>query len=56
MKKISDQIDDIKEEMCDTRCKWLEKANRVKARRPEEFETLSKTLREVCKSCPLNRF
>ena len=55
MNRISIQLEEIKEQMCDARCKWLEKANKTRARSLKEQKQITAMMEEVCAECPLNR-
>lgn len=55
MKSITEQVDDIKSEVCDSLCKWLERANKTHFETLEDLEKLQQTMQEICAKCPLRR-
>lgn len=50
MKSISEQIEEVKNEICDTRCKW---PNQIPEGRDEDW--LLEDPDSPCMNCPLNR-
>lgn len=55
MKPISEQFEDIKQEICATRCKWLEKANKTDIKTVDDLEKLIEAMQNICEDCPLKR-
>lgn len=55
MKPISEQFEDIKQEICATRCKWLEKANSIDYKTLDDLEKMTETMQDICNDCPLKR-
>lgn len=47
-------IEEIKEEMCDNYCKYLDKANRVHLTRLDDIDSLADMMHDICSKCPLN--
>lgn len=51
----TEKIDEIKMEMCDNYCKYLEKANRVELTCLDDIDKLSDMMHDVCANCPLSK-
>ena len=47
--------EEIKEEMCDNYCKYLEKANKVHLTSLDDLESLTDMMHDVCANCPLSK-
>ena len=54
-KSVREQIEEIKEQICETRCKWLDEANKVTFHSVEEMNQTKKVLEMCCNECPLNK-
>lgn len=55
MKRIREQVEEIKAEMCDTRCKWVEKVNQIRIKSPADMRKLDEMLNKACADCPLRK-
>lgn len=55
MKSITEQVEEIKSEICAFRCKWLERANKTHFETLEDLEKMSQTMQEICEKCPLKK-
>ena len=50
-----EEIEKIKSDVCDTRCRWLADANKTVFHNVHEIDQVKKVLQMCCESCPLNR-
>jgi len=55
VKSVREQIEEIKEQICETWCKWLDEANKVTFHSIEEVDKAREVLRMRCNECPLNK-
>lgn len=51
----NEELDEIKAEMCDRYCKYLDRANRVNLTGVDDLDQLTDMMHDICGECPLNK-
>lgn len=49
------QLEQLKNDMCDKRCRFLHNANSIKAKNAMELRKVTEQMEKICAECPLNR-
>lgn len=49
------EIDEIKSDMCDNYCKYLDKANKMHLTSLKDLDELTNMMHDICANCSLNK-